>query len=1079
MKFTDVLKLEVESSAPLNLINITEPLNDDAQLDGWSEGVLNTWDLQVNNLPTVKSGDQILVVEGEEVAVGVTLAATQVSVGGGENATVTLGVEWLDADRASLSVTTGTIWSVTDGSTWGAIDGYATGTAPAGARYAQLYLLDETNHPGSWNFHISKPWLVKGTDVSLLDFTGDLWEQTRKDLTKWTDLMGDSNEIQVVREGLDVGTLTAVVLDKRFDPTRSSIVRKGHNIRLVALVNGSWEPIYTGKINDAEVTYNAKVAGTQYPDLLATNHFPDPSFEYGLIYSSMGSAGITSMGSDTTHVHTGTTAMKVVNGPGPGAGVGLLITDLKPNTEYTFSAWAYSPASNTGTLGVRVGTTVSSVETWGSYDTTRDAWVQLSVTDTSDADGLLFVSMDSSEGATDETWWDDACVVEGAAVLEDFSGDTNTAGGSGWTSWEGIPGDSRSEMWQWLSMGPKGTRIQLTAVDQIKSLAGTPDPNGRPSFGSSSVVSYNPDASALDQIALTRDSVSGYAWVDRANVLQTVNGVDMPTATQMSLSPDKVSNLDVSFDTDRCINSVKITWLRYDSTTGDTTEVVYGPYVDQASVDEWGEQKAEFTLHGLVESPAAMQQYAERIFALQGAPRVKVIGAELPVRFDADLDKGLPLVDLYDLLTVPNNEAKTVSRLRVTHVEHNISTASGWLMSLGFADPEAIQTPRPTPPPAKPADPTESVPEPESGTPVLVRKNWVLDPSFETGVGGWTTTNPTALAQSERAFKGSYGAMSYMDYQDGGYDIVLTSPSYDVPLDPKATVKVRIFVPGLRDSLAGLRNPQFQLSVEWYDTSSVLISTTDGAVTPILDDRWVSLTEIHTKPAGADTCRIKITHKTTEHASAGSTHFAAEFHVDALMLTEGAYTGEYGDGDSGGGWTWNGTPNAATSSLIKLEPPLTGPVGTPGVVQLYAGDTLPDGWLLCDGSELSRGTYANLFAAIGTSYGAGDGTNTFNLPDLQGRVAVGFDSTQTEFDSLGETGGEKEHTLTIAEMPAHAHGQNMVNTAQHDNNYVYPSVGSSANGGISTGHEVTQSTGGDGAHNNLQPYVVMNYIISY
>src|SRR5690606_11476130 len=70
--------------------------------------------------------------------------------------------------------------------------------------------------------------------------------------------------------------------------------------------------------------------------------------------------------------------------------------------------------------------------------------------------------------------------------------------------------------------------------------------------------------------------------------------------------------------------------------------------------------------------------------------------------------------------------------------------------------------------------------------------------------------------------------------------------------------------------------------------------------------------------------------------------------------------------------------------------------GTPapspaGVLSAYAGDTAPFGWLLADGSEVSRTTYSKLFAAISDTYGAGDGSTTFNLPDLRGRIPIGKD----------------------------------------------------------------------------------------
>lgn len=105
---------------------------------------------------------------------------------------------------------------------------------------------------------------------------------------------------------------------------------------------------------------------------------------------------------------------------------------------------------------------------------------------------------------------------------------------------------------------------------------------------------------------------------------------------------------------------------------------------------------------------------------------------------------------------------------------------------------------------------------------------------------------------------------------------------------------------------------------------------------------------------------------------------------------------------------------ATTAFVRSLLPAGIGPLP-------WSGSTAPAGWLLCDGSAVSRTTYADLFAEIGTTYGAGDGSTTFNLPNTAGRVMAGKAAAGT-FATLGAVGGEETHLLTSAEMPAHDHG---------------------------------------------------------
>ncbi len=175
-----------------------------------------------------------------------------------------------------------------------------------------------------------------------------------------------------------------------------------------------------------------------------------------------------------------------------------------------------------------------------------------------------------------------------------------------------------------------------------------------------------------------------------------------------------------------------------------------------------------------------------------------------------------------------------------------------------------------------------------------------------------------------------------------------------------------------------------------------------------------------------------------------------------------------------------------------------------GAVVDFAGSTAPSGWLLCFGQAVSRTGYAALFAAVGTQFGAGDGSTTFNLPDCRGRVSAGKDDmggtpagllvSAVNGTVIGAKGGAESCTLETIHMPSHSHAASADVQGEHshtiqgragsDTSGIYVGGASTVDNIKSTNpagshtHAITVNpTGGGQAHNNTQPTIIFNKII--
>jgi microcystin-dependent protein len=174
-----------------------------------------------------------------------------------------------------------------------------------------------------------------------------------------------------------------------------------------------------------------------------------------------------------------------------------------------------------------------------------------------------------------------------------------------------------------------------------------------------------------------------------------------------------------------------------------------------------------------------------------------------------------------------------------------------------------------------------------------------------------------------------------------------------------------------------------------------------------------------------------------------------------------------------------------------------------GALMAYAGTTEPAGWLFCYGQAISRTTYARLFAAISTTHGAGDGSTTFNVPDIRGRVIAGQDdmggssadrltgvSGSVNGDTMGAAGGAETVTLTTAHLPASA-----LSVSASGSVSLSQSISTGGSGGFSNAADgangdtnltattsvtgTTSNMGSGGAHPVVQPTIIQNYIIKF
>ena len=258
-----------------------------------------------------------------------------------------------------------------------------------------------------------------------------------------------------------------------------------------------------------------------------------------------------------------------------------------------------------------------------------------------------------------------------------------------------------------------------------------------------------------------------------------------------------------------------------------------------------------------------------------------------------------------------------------------------------------------------------------------------------------------------------------------------------------------------------------------FDLSSATTSTATTLTTSQTANRTITLpnaTDTLVGKTTTDTLTNKTINSTTNTVTADNLHSATTTVNVASSIAP--TSGQVLTATSSTAATWQSVVGAPVGSVID-----------------FAGTTAPTGWILCFGQAISRITFADLFAVIGTTYGVGDGSTTYNLPDLRGRAIAGKDNmggvsanrltSALNGDILGTSGGNQNHTLTTSQIPIHNHltlsSSLPINNAGAGGG---TTTGWAFNGGFSGNANFdTGNAGGGATHNNTQPTFILNKII--
>lgn len=606
---------------------------------------------------------------------------------------------WLDASGGVISGSAPGFYNTETASTWTTIPmNYGAKTAPSGA--VNAYLVFAIAGGAAAEVHYLDALIVEQTTATTRSYfdgataaaggwsyawTGTAHASTSTasqasyayvDPRSFQNVLGGSHEINLSRAPLDASTMTATIVDPALDPTDNAadVLAVGRTVRAMALVGTVWEPLYVGSIDDVVTSYVMdKEAGTVKPRIelhatdaaqtLANFKAPDGFDQLsGLTTTALPATNVPYLVDGVSWPDATAPAPCAKNADASVLDQIAIARDTVRGRAYVdrrgrFQAWdrGYSPMDLNPDLGTPIGTngTVAGNGSTGTITAT---------------------------GAGDVTFTRDYPVEAGQPYV--FNVGLTTTGTA----------RSYSASVDWL---------QLDYVTTIPgaTLTATATEGGTPA----SISADAPQGAygARVTVTITASAAAQAHTYTLAGAFQNTRYTSVPSDAA-SANGDSYTDIDVSFATHACINTVSVLFNRYDAVTQQTAQIPYGPYVDQNSVDKNGPYSATFTIQGGTESTSAIQDYALAVLTANANPARQANSITVAVLDD----KGIRHAVLNDLCTpVHVSYYDTAasgylvdSAVRIETIQHNI-TPSGWTVTYTFTPTDSVAAPQVTPVP--------------------------------------------------------------------------------------------------------------------------------------------------------------------------------------------------------------------------------------------------------------------------------------------------------------------------------------------------------------------------------------------